>query len=71
MTVAVRFVTDRGSRRNGDVVRYDDASAAHIVSEGAAEYADPVTSTPDESQARYEVTDPEPGFQTASVDSGD
>lgn len=71
MTVAVRFVTDRGSRRMGDVVRYDDASAANIVGEGAAEYVEPVANTPDITATGDEISDPDPGFQTASVENGD
>lgn len=72
MTVAVRFVTDRGTRRVGDVVRYDDASAAHIVSEGVAEFVEPDRATPaGDTPTGYEITDPDPGFQTASVENGD
>ena len=71
MTVAVRFLKDRGSRKVGDVVQYDDTSAARIVTEGAAEYVDPVASTPDTTQTGYEISDPEPGFKTASVEDGD
>lgn len=38
--IAIRFLEDRGPRRKGQVVRYDDNSAAAIVDEGAAEYVD-------------------------------
>lgn len=72
MTIAVRFVADRGSRRKGDVVRYDDTSAAHIVSEGAAEFVEPDRASPaDVTPTDYEITDPEPGFKTASVEDDD
>lgn len=39
-TVKVKFIKDRGRRKEGDVVSYDDVSAAHIVEEGAAAYVD-------------------------------
>lgn len=38
--IAVRFLEDRGPRRKGQTVRYDDNSAAAIVESGAAEYVD-------------------------------
>lgn len=38
--IAVEFLRDRGSRRAGDVVKYDDNSAAAIVAEGAAKFVD-------------------------------
>lgn len=38
-TVKVKFIKDRGRRKEGDVVSYDDISAAYIVEEErAAEY---------------------------------
>ncbi len=36
--IAVRFTSDHEPRAKGDVVRYDDASAAHLVTKGVAEY---------------------------------
>ncbi|MCC4300444.1 hypothetical protein [Rhodococcus sp. 3-2] len=40
-TVKVKFIKDRGRRKEGDVVSYDDVSAAFIVEEErAAEYVD-------------------------------
>lgn len=75
---AVRFLADRGSRRTGEVVRFDDRSAAHLVAEGAAEYVDPAPEpvVPEQvpvevSPTGVEVPDPDPGFKTASVDDGD
>lgn len=38
--IAIRFLEDRGRRRKGQVVRYDEVSAAAIVDEGAAEYVE-------------------------------
>lgn len=40
--IAVRFTEDRGPRRAGDVVRFDDRSAARVVADGVAEYVDDV-----------------------------
>lgn len=39
--IAVRYLVAHGRRSEGDVVRYDDASAAHLVDEaGVAAYVD-------------------------------
>lgn len=38
--IRVEFLKDRGLRQKGDVVKYDDVSAAAIVKEGAARYVD-------------------------------
>ncbi|WP_343466442.1 hypothetical protein AAI421_13410 [Rhodococcus aetherivorans] len=38
--ISVRFTRDRGPRQSGDVVAYDEVSAAAIVREGAAVYVD-------------------------------
>lgn len=64
--ISVRFTEDRGSRVKGDVARFDDASAAYIVGEGAAEFVDvPGDVVPEEG-----FTPPE-GFKLASAEDGD
>lgn len=65
--IAVRFTADRGSRKAGDVVRFDDASAAHIVAEGVAEYADAAVDPVPVEQSPTDVEVPE----TASAEDGD
>lgn len=64
--ISVRFTEDRGSRVKGDVVRFDDASAAYIVGEGAAEFVD----VPGDVVPEEEFTPPE-GFKLASAEDGD
>lgn len=54
--IAVRFTADHGRRKAGDVVRYDDASAAHMVDEArVAEYLTEPAAPP---QERVEPTEP-------------
>ncbi|UAJ16190.1 hypothetical protein SEA_MALIBO_13 [Gordonia phage Malibo] len=75
--IAVRFTADHGPRSEGDVVRYDDASAAHLVDAGVAEYVDETAeSQPAEVEelAEVEVEHTPTGAeapQTASADDGD
>ncbi|UEA57303.1 hypothetical protein LK459_11655 [Gordonia otitidis] len=71
--IAVRFTADRGSRREGDVVRYDDASAVRIVGEGVAEFVDDVPSAAEffgDALPTSEFTPPD-GFTLASAEDGD
>lgn len=44
--IKLQFTKDRGRRREGDIVGYDENSAQHIIAEGAAvEYVEPSTET--------------------------
>lgn len=57
--ISVRFTRDRGPRQAGDVVAYDEVSAAAIVREGAAVYVD----EPDAGLVEHQdepVDEPEP-----------
>lgn len=73
--IAVRFTADRGPRRAGDVVRFDDASAVHIVGEGVAEFVDEVPSASeffgDALPASAADFIPPEGFKLASAEDGD
>lgn len=74
--IAVRFTSDHEPRREGDVVRYDDASAAHLVEAGVAEYVDDtVAARPEPARAPgVEVEHTPTGAdapQTASASDGD
>ena len=54
--IKLQFTKDRGRRRKGDIVGYDENSAQHIIAEGAAvEYGEPTT----EPEAVDEASTPE------------
>ncbi|WP_326600500.1 hypothetical protein [Rhodococcus sp. PD04] len=60
--IAIEFVRDRGPRAKGDVVNYDEASAAAIVAEGAAKYV----AAPDAAALLEPEPEPEPDKPTRS-----
>ncbi len=38
--IRIRFTKDRGNRKAGDIWLYDEVSAAAVIDEGSAEFAD-------------------------------
>lgn len=71
-TVKVKFTKDRGRRKEGDVVGYDDVSAAFIVEkEGAAKYVEKDLDV-DTLSVFAEVVRPiDPSLPTAVFNAGD
>jgi hypothetical protein len=72
---SIRFLHERGPRAEGDVVRFDDASAAAIVAEGAAVYADEpaLSGSWEDGSPAYDASDGESAADASdeSDDDGD